>query len=814
MIQNRLNQLQRTIAESVAKLIPGYIETVRKAAAAAGYRRGYTKGYEEGRWVIEDRRKAVTPAQTDKSIYGPAVFPVTPNMCDRMRQEVSAAVARGTVVAPTESQWKMILTNSPSTRVIAGAGSGKSTTLILRVVFLLKHLKIPMNEITVVSFTRDSCKELRESLCRISQSMGVPVRPIDAESVVRTFHSMLYRVAKKAFGEKQFFELAMDNSASRGLRQPNAVDVENPFSSAGLSATQVLRLKQAYTDLYVADPKFRESIFHLFRRAYVARSMQAKEGEKGYRKNILKFAEERDVPLVRQVNARLKERGLWPAWIREEGPIRAFDASGFQFYANARVGGLLLVFGDYRDTGNNHLFGFDETVDGYDFSIGRALAVKKNIAAFYADTVDCIHVDDSMGMEWVRLRAVAPATDKEKLAAPMFDVQLAGEAYPVPVYEAFLAQAGFIESLGMEVTEAVIRMGPFRDQSIEYYFVSALARFWPAFEGYLAENGTMTFNRAFLLMTRNEGQAGHLPTSVLKAFKNLLVDEFQDISPQIVNWLTNMQRHLRGRLGESDGVTLMAIGDDWQSIYGWRGSAPELFVNFDRHFLTHKSLRGGKALECRMEENFRSIGPILRDAGMLLESVSNKTPKTPRAMVPAERGDHGVNLVQREDPRGFDDSYILFIAERIREELQFAASRPDSHKNKVIILCRTRKVRDKLREELNGQEGLAFYTYHSAKGLQGEVAILVEDCDYVAGHVLRNKVYDCSGLFSPGYSYDTAVRDEALRLAYVGVTRGRRRVLWFVDALDGAANCLVEAGIKPQLARLGTEKSTSASSAG
>jgi superfamily I DNA/RNA helicase len=51
--------------------------------------------------------------------------------------------------------------------VIAGAGSGKSTTLVLRVVLMVCYLGIRPQDVTVVSFTRASCKELREKLCKV-----------------------------------------------------------------------------------------------------------------------------------------------------------------------------------------------------------------------------------------------------------------------------------------------------------------------------------------------------------------------------------------------------------------------------------------------------------------------------------------------------------------------------------------------------------------------------------------------------------------------------------------------------------------------
>ncbi|MDY0328861.1 MAG: hypothetical protein RBR52_00005 [Thiomonas sp.] len=63
------------------------------------------------------------------------------------------------------------------------------------------------------------------------------------------------------------------------------------------------------------------------------------------------------------------------------------------------------------------------------------------------------------------------------------------------------------------------------------------------------------------------------------------------------------------------------------------------------------------------------------------------------------------------------------------------------------------------------------------------MAVLCGDCVYEAQHDLRNAVYARAGIFSQ--SYDQACQDEAARLAYVGVTRGMRRVFWCVDKPKG-----------------------------
>ncbi len=76
--------------------------------------------------------------------------------------------------------------------------------------------------------------------------------------------------------------------------------------------------------------------------------------------------------------------------------------------------------------------------------------------------------------------------------------------------------------------------------------------------------------------------------------------------------------------------------------------------------------------------------------------------------------------------------------------------------------------------------------------MQAEVAIIVDDCLPPEKHPLRNALYAYSGFFHN--SYDQAMADESLRLAYVAITRGVSRVFWFTQKTQGATRILAGRG--------------------
>jgi DNA helicase-4 len=308
--------------------------------------------------------------------------------------------------------------------------------------------------------------------------------------------------------------------------------------------------------------------------------------------------------------------------------------------------------------------------------------------------------------------------------------------------------------------------------------------FWPYFEGCQQEQGLMTFNAAFQQLTArlNAGGQGVAP-QLLAPFSHLLIDEFQDISPQIVLWLQAVHRSLAG---QGAAVSLMAIGDDWQSIYGWRGSSPELFIDFDRHFPGKGRAKASAVLT--LANNYRSIEPIIRDAEALLGGVQHKQAKTSQAIKPTQPGDHGVRLIQRFDSK----ARLPELLKQISQQCAYAAERNSRERNAVLLLSRRNEPLQAITAQLDKKLPVKAYTIHRAKGLQAEVAIILDDCQPPEPHPLRNALYAYSGFFSN--SYDQAMQDESLRLAYVAITRGVSRVFWYCQKTQGATRILAGRG--------------------
>jgi len=96
-----------------------------------------------------------------------------------------------------------------------------------------------------------------------------------------------------------------------------------------------------------------------------------------------------------------------------------------------------------------------------------------------------------------------------------------------------------------------------------------------------------------------------------RRFKYILVDEYQD---------TNVAQYLWLRLLAQGRRNLCCVGDDDQSVYGWRGAEVENILRFEKDF------PGAKVV--RLERNYRSTGHILAAASHLISHNEDRLGKT------------------------------------------------------------------------------------------------------------------------------------------------------------------------------------------
>lgn len=127
-------------------------------------------------------------------------------------------------------------------------------------------------------------------------------------------------------------------------------------------------------------------------------------------------------------------------------------------------------------------------------------------------------------------------------------------------------------------------------------------------------------------------------------FRNILIDEYQD---------TNRAQYRFAALVAGDKGDIMVVGDDDQSIYGWRGADIRNILDFERDFPDTRVIR--------LEENYRSTPQILAVANAAIKANTERLGKTLRA---TRAGGDGVTVIGTLDERDEADAVLTEIASR------------------------------------------------------------------------------------------------------------------------------------------------------
>ncbi|ANI12669.1 DNA helicase II [Pseudomonas citronellolis] len=132
-------------------------------------------------------------------------------------------------------------------------------------------------------------------------------------------------------------------------------------------------------------------------------------------------------------------------------------------------------------------------------------------------------------------------------------------------------------------------------------YLATMVSVYQAYEEACARAGVVDFAELLLrsldLWRNDPGLLAHYQ----RRFRHILVDEFQDTNAVQYAWL---------RLLAKGGESLMVVGDDDQSIYGWRGAKIENIQQFADDFAGTEDIR--------LEQNYRSTATILKAANALI----------------------------------------------------------------------------------------------------------------------------------------------------------------------------------------------------
>ena len=680
---------------------------------------------------------------------------------DNILKEVDPAIVLD------KNQREVVLNDEDYILVIAGAGAGKTTTVAAKAKYLIEKKGIPANEILIVSFTNKAVNELREKInkdlkleCIIStfHSIGnaiLKTQSTDNTNVVmegRQYYILLNYFKNSVFTNKEltkklvlFFSTYFD--------VPYEGDDISKFLNE-LSRTNYTTLKsdlnEIKQDIIDARSKKKETIQNEVVRSYqevqIANYLYLNNIDYKYEpiyKYNIKLANKPYTPdfIIKQGN---NEAYLEHFGISQDGENSMYSKEQLEKYKKAVNDKILL----HREHGTKLIYTFSQYNDG------RSLLQ---------------HLDEEL-----RKNGFIPKKKDEKEVLNKI-IETEENKYVSKLLVLICRFINLFKTNGYTIEE----FDKFKNSTRNvrnHLFLDICKECYLEYERYLKENNMIDFqdmiNNSAILLKEMADKKEKL------RFKYVIVDEYQDISRQRFD--------LVGALHKVSDAKIVAVGDDWQSIYAFSGSDVELFLEFQRKM--------GYAKVLKIENTYRNSQEVIDIAGNFVQKNDTQIKKTLRS--PKHIEDPIIIYTYdstKKDYKGNNKSgsnyNLAMTTERCIEDI-LEYDRKDNKKNgKILILGRYNYDINNLEKsglfEVVNKQGkirslkypnldITFMTVHASKGLGYDNVIIINCINAKFG--FPSKIQDdpvLKHVIIEDTSYDYA---EERRLFYVAMTRTKNRV--------------------------------------
>jgi DNA helicase-2/ATP-dependent DNA helicase PcrA len=239
--------------------------------------------------------------------------------------------------------------------------------------------------------------------------------------------------------------------------------------------------------------------------------------------------------------------------------------------------------------------------------------------------------------------------------------------------------------------------------------LTRMAKIYEQYEERLQQSNALDFDDLLLESVRLLKHDEALRLRYNRQFEFVMIDEYQD---------TNRSQYELMRLLTEVRKNVCVVGDEDQSIYGWRGADIRNILDFERDY--------PNAVVIRLEQNYRSTKNILEAASAVV--ANNKERKGKWLWTDSGAG---ARIGIYEAPDGENEA--LFIADTIEKIL---SARPDE---RAAVLYRTNSQSRQIEEALRryGRKylvvgGFSFYQRAEVKDLIAYLKVLLSPADSIA----------------------------------------------------------------------------------
>jgi len=666
---------------------------------------------------------------------------------DKLLQDIDPNIMLG------DEQRRAVVADDDYCLLVAGAGAGKTTTIAAKIKYLVEIKRVSPSDIIVFSYTKKASDELKD---RINERLGIPVR-------ISTFHSFAFGIVRQHSSS----QLKVNYSAYNIIFE---ILEKKIFHNKDL-LRNVLLFMGYYFDL--PNDVMNYETLHQYHLAKAAQDYETLKSGTEYVNKVIHHRSKSKRTLTGEFLRSVQETQIanflyLHSLDYEYEPIYEYKIPGAKKEYTPdfiiRQGEHIAYLEHYAvcESGCNTMLELEQ-LEKYKRKIEDKRNIHSNFGTTLLETWSCykdrrpllIHLSEVLetngfvlkerSFEEVYCKIVETGKDKYVFKMVQFLITFIGQ-YKACGYDT----DGFAELRKKTDNPRTLLFLDIAESVYQYYLEQLQSLNRIDFEDMI--------NDANFHLTESEMKVDDL------SYKYIVIDEFQDIDRQRFT--------LMKRLSEITRAKIVAVGDDWQSIFAFSGSEIGLFTRFLELM--------GSGIEMKITHTYRNAQKLIDIAGSFVQKNSSQIKKQ---LVSLKRLKNPIVLTE------FDDSYEInyAIAESVEKSIENIIAEYSENSSILLLgrynfdgykLCDTKRFtqepKDRLRSKKYPNADITFLTVHRAKGLGFDNVIILNMFESKFGFPCQ--IEDDPIMKLVRYADMSMPFAEERRLFYVALTRTKNRV--------------------------------------
>ncbi|ULQ51950.1 UvrD-helicase domain-containing protein [Flavihumibacter fluvii] len=643
-----------------------------------------------------------------------------------------------------EKQKEAVLEENKRVLVLAGAGSGKTKTLIQKLLYQISERETKPSSILAITFTKNATNEMVDRLIiagdeengdyeeyinnkkysreekELKRRTKVQSKPWISNLTVKTFHSLCYQLLKSSGGASfdNQFRLLIDDQVDetrveehKSIAPEKSGDIKHKILlELCKDMNYLLKLKRYILDFYVDKSYIDKNISsRTFPNQVSYTTLQGEKVKSKSERDIADWLFRHNLKYRYEPNVNFKDFDFRPDFYIPQADLYLEHISDKSYKTSNKEEQFLLA--------------------------GRQCA----------KTYESMSQDSTLFNLALERIVMGRISDKLSLIAALkYEEEF--KSYGDKIAE-FLKMVSRVQSMikadGISLDDLVSKSSTHQHERVRVFYELTVP-ILKGYNSYCINKSYLDFDDLIIQTIELLGKHPDIRNAYHDRFKFILVDEFQDVNSLQVKLL---------ELLLTPDTQLFCVGDDWQSIYGFRGSEVDYIVNFEKHF------PGSKIIT--LDVNYRSTQTIVGASTEVIRKNKFQINKDIRAHKATP------SKIQMYRAKDMETDGVEYMVDKVRLLQQDGISAED-----ILVLYRRSRMFKPYNDALR-VAGLKVTgkTIHASKGLEAKVVFIIG-------------LTDGSGGFPDVWLDDVIFRvvkdvkldmlmEEERRLFYVALTRAK-----------------------------------------